>query len=80
MIQTSEDKALQMIDRYKGLGLDFDMAKRCASLAVFEIIDLLIEMEADSAYQQEVRFFLAKIGTGQLEANADRFNEDIWRS
>ena len=77
MIQTPEDKALQMIDRYKGQGLDFDMAKRCASLAVYEIIDVLIEKELDSAYYQEVRFFLAKIGTGELEASVDRFNYNL---
>ena len=77
MIQTPEDKALQMIDRYKGLGLDFDMAKRCASMALYEIIDVLIEKELDSAYQQEVRFFLAKIGTGELEAKVDRFNYNL---
>lgn len=77
MIQTPEDKALQMIDRFKGLGLDFDTAKRCASLAVYEIIDVLIDKELDSAYQQEIRFFLAKIGTGELEASADKFNLDI---
>lgn len=80
LLQTPEDKALQMIDRYKNLGLDFDMAKKCASLAIFEIIDLLIEKELDSAYQQEIRFFLAKIGTGEMEARADRFNEDLWRN
>ena len=43
-------------------------------MCVYEIIDYLTDGEQDSLYWQEVRMHLHYIGTGELEAKADRFN------
>jgi len=77
---TPEDKAMQLHSRFKEITNDFDLAKRASMMCVYEIIDDRTEGEMDSAYRQEVRMFQAYMGTGQLEARADKFNEDLCRS
>lgn len=73
---TPEDKALNLIDRFKFNGeVEFDMAKKSAIMCVYQIIDMLTDWEMDSAYWQEVRFHLYAIGTYRNEARADRFNQ-----
>ena len=75
---TPEDKALNLIDRFKFENtVEFDQAKQSAIMCVFEIIDMLTDWEMDSAYWQEVRFHLYSIGTGRNEAMNDRFNKDL---
>lgn len=72
---TPEDKALQLLDRFKfDFTTDQDKAKQGALMCVYEIIDYLTDREQDSAYWQEVRMHLLYIGTGELEAKADQFN------
>ena len=72
---TPESKALQLLDRFKfDYTIDSDQAKRGALMCVYEIIDYLTDGEQDSLYWQEVRMHLHYIGTGELEAKADRFN------
>lgn len=74
---TPEDKALNLIDRFKFNGeVEFDKAKQAAIMCVYEITDMLTDWEMDSAYWQEVRFHLYAIGTDRNEARADRFNLD----
>jgi hypothetical protein len=72
---TPEDKALQLLDRFKfNFITDQDQAKQGALMCVYEIIDLQISNMKDITYWQEVVFHLYSIGTGELEAKADRFN------
>jgi hypothetical protein len=72
---TPEEKALQLLDRFK---FDFTntlfIQKQGAIMCVFEIIDLQLSNGKDITYWQEVVFHLYSIGTGELEAKADRFN------
>ena len=75
---TSEDKALNLIDKFKFNGeVEFDKAKQAAIMCVYETIQDRIDGEVESAYWQEVRFHLYAIGTGRNEARADRFNENL---
>ena len=72
---TPEDKALQLLERFSFNNTnDLDKSKQGALMCVYEIIDYLTDGEQDSLYWQEVRMFLLYIGTGELEAKADRFN------
>jgi hypothetical protein len=72
---TPEDKALQLLNLFKfDFTTDLSQRKQGALMCVYEIIDYLTDGKQDSAYWQEVRMFLLYIGTGELEAKADRFN------
>jgi hypothetical protein len=72
---TPESKALQLLERFSFSNTtNQDQAKQGALMCVYEIIDYLTDGEQDSLYWQEVRMFLLYIGTGELEAKADRFN------
>jgi len=72
---TPESKAMQLLDRFSFNNTnDLDQSKQGALMCVYEIIDYLTDGEQDSAYWQEVRMHLLYIGTGELEAKADRFN------
>ncbi len=72
---TPEDKALQLLDRFKfNNTTDQDKAKQGALMCVYEIIDYLTDGEQDSLYWQEVRMHLHYIGTDEFEAKADKFN------
>ena len=72
---TPEDKALQLLDRFK---FDFtnniSEQKQGALKCVYEIIDLQISNGKDITYWQDVVFHLYSIGTGELEAKVDIFN------
>jgi|688.fasta_scaffold2058703_2 hypothetical protein len=72
---TEEDKALQLLDRFTFYFTnDLNQAKQAALMCVYEIIDLQILNGKDITYWQKVVFYLYSIGTGELEAKADRFN------
>jgi hypothetical protein len=72
---TPESKAMQLLDLFSfNNTYNQDQSKKNALMCVYEIIDYLNDEKQDSAYWQEVRMFLLYIGTGELEAKADRFN------
>ena len=72
---TPEDKALQLFDRFSfDFTTDLNQRKQGAFMCVYEIIDYLISNGKDITYWQEVIMQLHYIGTGELEAKADRFN------
>jgi hypothetical protein len=72
---TPEDKALQLLERFKfDIPSNLHQQRQGALMCVYEIIDLLIDEERDTLYWQEVKNHLYYIGTGELEAKADRFN------
>jgi hypothetical protein len=72
---TPEDKALQLLDRFSfDFTTDLNQRKQGAFMCVYEIIDYLISNGKDITYWQEVIMQLHYIGTGELEAKADRFN------
>ena len=70
------EKAKTLIAKYKSITNDFDTAKQCAAMAVFEIIDDLTDSEQDSAYWQDVRFEIYATFDPFIisEAKADQFN------
>ena len=72
---TPEDKALQLLDRFSfDFTTDLNQRKQGAFMCVYEIIDLQISNGKDITYWQEVIMQLHYIGTGELEAKADKFN------
>jgi hypothetical protein len=72
---TPESKAMQLLDLFSfNNTYNQDQSKKNALMCVYEIIDYLNDEKQDSAYWQEVRMFLIYMGTGELEAKADRFN------
>lgn len=72
---TPEDKALQLLERFSfDFTTDLSQRKQGAFMCVYEIIDLQISNGKDITYWQEVIMQLHYIGTGELEAKADRFN------
>ena len=72
---TPESKALQLLDRFTfHFTNDLDQAKEAALMCVYHIIEYLIDQELNYEYWQEVRIILFYMGTGELEAKADRFN------
>lgn len=57
-----KEKAKDLVRRfYQAIG-DFDIAKQCAGIAVYEIIDEKTDYEEDSAYWQEVRYEVYALG------------------
>ena len=75
---TPEDKALQLLDRFKfDFTNDISQQKQGAVMCVYEIIDTQISNMKDITYWQEVVNHLYSIGTGELEAKADRFNYNV---
>lgn len=79
-IMTPLQKAEQLITRFNVITENIDLARRCAALSVYEMIDDRIDHEEDSAYWQEVRNEIYNIQSGRYEARVDKFNEEIWRS
>lgn len=72
---TAEDKALQLLDRFKFYKkTDQYQIKQCALMCVYEIMEALIEQNLDVTYWKEVRMHLHYIGTDEFEAKADKFN------
>jgi hypothetical protein len=59
---TPKEKAKDLVRRFYQATADFDIAKQCAGIAVYEIIDDLTDHEEDSAYWQEVRFEVYALG------------------
>ena len=59
---TPKEKAKDLVRRFYQATGDFDIAKQCAGIAVYEIIDDLTDHEEDSAYWQEVRFEVYALG------------------
>ena len=59
---TPKEKAKNLVRRFYHATGDFDIAKQCAGIAVYEIIDDLTDHEEDSAYWQEVRFEVYALG------------------
>jgi hypothetical protein len=76
---TPYEKAHDLVRRYYQIVPNFDSAKDCAGLAVFEIIEDRTDGELDSAYWQEVRVEVYALGSPHIntEARADRFNEEL---
>ena len=75
---TPEDKALQLLNRFKfDFTNDISEQKQGAVMCVYEIIDLQIFNGKDITYWQEVVNHLYSIGTDELEAKADRFNYNV---
>ena len=76
---TPYEKAYDLVRRYYQIIPNFDTAKDCAGLAVYEIIEDRTDGELDSAYWQEVRVEIYALGSPHIntEARADRFNEDL---
>ena len=59
---TPKEKAKDLVRRFYQVTADFDIAKQCAGIAVYEIIDEKTDFEEDSAYWQEVRFEVYALG------------------
>jgi hypothetical protein len=78
-LETPYEKAKSLVRRYYHIVHNFDVAKECAGIAVFEIIEDRTDGELDSAYWQEVRVEVYALGSphSNNEARADRFNEDL---
>lgn len=76
---THYEKAKDLVRRYYQIVPNFDTAKDCAGLAVYEIIDNLIELGQDDSEWQKIRIEIYSLGNPsvQTEARADRFNEEL---
>ena len=59
---TPKEKAKDLVRRFYQATGDFDIAKQCAGIAVYEIIDEKTDYEEDSAYWQEVRYEVYALG------------------
>lgn len=73
---TTYEKAKDLIKKYQHFAPDYDAARGCASIAVFEIIQDRIDGEMESAYWQEVRYeiYASCDPLVQSEAKSDQFN------
>lgn len=76
---TPYEKAKDLVRRYYHIVPNFDTAKDCAGMAVYEIIEDRTDGELESAYWQEVRVEIYALGSphSNNEARADRFNEEL---
>lgn len=73
------EKAFELIKNFYTYTRSTDTAKKCAEIAVDEIIHDRTDGELDSAYWQEVRIEIHYLGLAesQGEARADKFNEEL---
>jgi hypothetical protein len=73
------EKAKDLVRRYYQIIPNFDTAKDCAGLAVYELIEDRISKGLDAQDLQELRIEVYAIGSPHLnsEARADRFNEVV---
>ena len=73
------EKAYELIKNFYTYTRSTDTAKKCAEIAVDEIIQDRTDGELDSAYWQEVRLEIYYLGLAesQGEARADKFNEEL---
>ena len=59
---TPKEKAKDLVRIFYHATGDFDIAKQCAGITVYQIIDEKRDFEEDSAYWQEVRFEVYALG------------------
>lgn len=73
---TPYEKARDLINKCQHFTPDYDSARGCASIVVFEIIQDRIDGEMESAYWQEVRYeiYAASNPLIESEAKSDQFN------
>ena len=73
------EKAKDLVRRYYQIVPNFDTAKDCAGLAVYELIEDRINKGLDTEDLQELRVEIYALGSPHInnEARADRFNEQL---
>lgn len=73
------EKAKDLVRRYYQIVPNFDTAKDCAGLAVYELIEDRINNGLDTDDLQELRVEIYALGSPHVntEARADRFNEQL---
>ena len=73
------EKAKDLVRRYYQIIPNFDTAKDCAGLAVYELIEDRINKGLDTEDLQELRVEIYALGSPHIntEARADRFNEEL---
>lgn len=62
---TAKEKAKDLVRRFYQVTVDFDIAKQCAGIAVYEIIEFMSPMVNDKQmydYWEEVRFEVYALG------------------
>jgi hypothetical protein len=62
---TAKEKAKELVRRFYHVTADFDIAKQCAGIAVYEIIEFMSPMVNDKQmydYWEEVRFEVYALG------------------
>lgn len=74
-----KEKAYELVKSFYSVTLAFDTSKKCAEIAVDEIIQDRTDAEVESAYWQEVRQEIYYLGLAESngEARADKFNEEL---
>lgn len=73
------EKAKDLVRRYYQIVPNFDTAKDCAGLAVYELIEDRISKGLDAEDLQQLRIEIYALGSPHIntEARADRFNEEL---
>jgi hypothetical protein len=62
---TAKEKAKDLVRKFYQVTVDFDIAKQCAGIAVYEIIEFMSPMVNDKQmydYWEEVRFEVYALG------------------
>jgi hypothetical protein len=73
------EKAKDLVRRYYQIVPNFDTAKDCAGLAVYELIEDRINKGLETEDLQQLRIEIYALGSPHIntEARADRFNEEL---
>lgn len=73
---TPYEKAKDLIKKCQNFTPDYDSARGCASIVVYEIIQDRIDGEMECAYWQEVRYeiYASCDPSVESEAKSDQFN------
>lgn len=76
---TPYEKAKDLVNKCQHFAPNFDAARGCAAIVVFEIIQDRIDGEVECAYWQDVRQEIYALSNPLLksESKADLFNEDL---
>jgi hypothetical protein len=76
---TPYEKAKDLVRRYYQIVPNFDTAKDCAGLAVYELIEDRISKGLDAEDLQQLRIEIYALGSPHIntEARVDRFNEEL---
>jgi len=76
---TPYEKAKDLVRRYYQIIPNFDTAKDCAGLAVYELIEDRINKGLGAEDLQQLRIEIYALGSPHIntEARADRFNEEL---